>query len=76
MEWEYICRYCQTVVGTVDASKVTEKQLGLDRLTPEERKDIITSNINGKQQVRIICETCQQTIDKNPDLLLEPYLFH
>lgn len=76
MEWEYICRYCQTVVGKIDASQVTEQQLGLDQLTPEERKDIITSNINGKQQVRIICETCQQTIDKNPDLLLEPYLFH
>ena len=76
MRLEYICRYCQTWLGSIDRGDLSDQQLGFDRLTPEEREDIITSNINGIQQVRIICETCQQTLEENPDLYLLPQLFH
>lgn len=76
MEWRYICRYCQIDLGKLNNGQVNESQLGFDQLTPEERKDIITSNINGDTQVRVVCETCQQTLEYNPDLLLETQLYH
>ncbi|SHF06925.1 Protein of unknown function [Seinonella peptonophila] len=76
MEWEYVCRYCHAELGRIDANQASESQLGLDQLTPEERKDIITHNVSGKTQVRVVCETCQQTLENNPELLLAAYLFH
>ena len=76
MQWEYVCRYCHTVIGQIDATQVTEQQLGFDRLTPEEREDIIINSTDGRQQVRVICETCQQMVADNPERLLEPYLYH
>ena len=75
MRLEYICRYCHSHLGSIDREHLSDQQLGFDRLTPEERADIITSNMNGTQQVRIICETCQQTLEENPDLYLLPQLY-
>ena len=75
MRLEYICRYCHSWLGSIDRGNLSDQQLGFDQLTPEERADIITSNMNGIQQVRIICETCQQTLEENPDLYLLPQLY-
>lgn len=76
MRLEYICRYCHSLLGLIDRSELSDQQLGFDRLTPEEREDIITSNMNGIQQIRVICETCQQTLEENPEMHLLPQLFH
>lgn len=76
MKLQYICRYCKSPLGEIESTGLTEQQLGFDLLTEEERKDIITSNINGIQQVQIVCETCQQTLEKNPELHLLPQFYH
>jgi hypothetical protein len=74
--FRYLCRYCQQELGTLDSSKVTESQLGLDRLTPDERKDIITNDANGICQIYVTCEYCQQVLSENPERILLPYLYH
>ena len=76
MKLQYICRYCRSSLGEIESAGLTDQQLGFDQLTPEERKDIITSNINGIQQVQIVCETCQQILEKNPDLYALPQFYH
>ncbi|MGA8942993.1 MAG: anti-sigma-F factor Fin family protein [Thermoactinomyces sp.] len=76
MAIRYICRHCQKSIGTIDSPLVTESQLGFDQLTPEERKDIITSDIDGNRVVRVTCETCQDVLENNPERLLFPSLFH
>ena len=76
MAIQYVCRYCHASLGKLDSHLLTESQLGFDRLTPEERKDIITSDIEGNCQVSVVCESCEQLIESNPDLLLLPHLFH
>lgn len=76
MKLKYICRYCQQKLGEIEREGLTDQQLGFDQLTPEERKDIITSKINGIQQVHTVCETCQQTLEENPEYCLLPRIYH
>jgi hypothetical protein len=76
MFMKYICRYCQTGIGTVDGKGLTESQLGFDQLTVEERTDIITSDNDGNCQVRVICESCQQILYQFPERILDRHLFH
>jgi hypothetical protein len=63
-------------LGSIDHYGLTEAQLGFDQLTPEEREDIITNDITGKQVVRVICETCQEVLESYPERSLLPSLFH
>jgi hypothetical protein len=76
MSIQYICRYCQTKMGSLDGHELTESQLGFDQLTAEERADIITSDIDGSCQVRVVCESCQQLLERFPERVLDQYLFH
>ncbi|SFJ35522.1 anti-sigma-F factor Fin [Thermoflavimicrobium dichotomicum] len=76
MAIEYICRYCQIYLGRIDPDGLTEAQLGFDQLTPEERKDIITNDIDGNQYVHVVCETCQEVLESYPERSLLPSLFH
>lgn len=69
MAIHYTCRYCHSSVGVINGH-VTEMQLGFHWLTPEERKDIISYDMKGDTLVRVVCETCQEMLDKNPELLL------
>jgi hypothetical protein len=76
MSIRYVCRYCQTRIGTLDGNGLTESQLGFDQLTMEERADIITNDMDGSYQVRVVCESCQQLLDQFPERVLDQYLFH
>jgi hypothetical protein len=57
-------------LGRFENEQVPEYKLGLQFLTPEERKRIIAYNSNGDVTVRVICEYCSQTLDDNPELVL------
>lgn len=76
MSLEYVCRYCNTSLGRLEQGNLTEAQLGFDQLTPEEREDIITNSIDGNQQVNVVCESCQQMLEMNPERLMDAHLFH
>ncbi|OXS54698.1 hypothetical protein B1A99_25560 [Cohnella sp. CIP 111063] len=70
MTVNYICRHCGMSLGSFNHSEVGEYRLGLQFLTPEERKRIIAYNSNGDVTVRVICDYCSQTLDANPELAL------
>jgi Protein of unknown function (DUF2757) len=76
MAIQYVCRFCHTPLGTLDEQGLSEHRLGFDRLTPEERKDIISNDMNGNYQVRVTCEICQQILEHNPERILYPSLYH
>jgi hypothetical protein len=76
MAIEYVCRYCHVHMGRIDSDTLTESELGFDQLTPEERKDIITSDIFGNCYVHIVCESCQEVLEGHPERSLLPSLFH
>lgn len=49
---------------------VTEGQLGLDSLTPEERQHIITKEHDGDMVIRVLCDYCKEALDQHPELSL------
>lgn len=69
---KYVCRYCGQELGNVDVDEIGEERLGLNSLTPLELKSIITYEQNGDMIAKIICEHCEETLEKNPELSLIP----
>ena len=67
---KYVCKFCGQHLGELEYTEETEKGLGLLSLTPTERRDIITYMPNGDIVANIICEYCQETLEKNPELTL------
>nr|WP_107728484.1 anti-sigma-F factor Fin [Desmospora activa] len=70
MMMEYRCRYCNHLIGQIEDDLVTELDLGFHRLTPAERRDIIIDDGDGHTHVKVVCESCQEMLERNPDLLL------
>ncbi len=64
----YYCRHCQVQVGTIEQSIISASELGFDHLTGEERKEMIDYDGNGNVYVKVICEDCQEALERNPDL--------
>lgn len=72
MTIQYVCRHCGSSIGEIPRTKVTEEQLGLHILTPEERNHIITYDPSGNMSLSVTCEYCQEALIHNPELLLLP----
>lgn len=70
MAVNYVCRHCRTAIGSLDLEGLTEARLGFHFLTPEERSDIITYDLNGDVTVKVVCEYCSEALEANPELLL------
>ncbi|MBA4542444.1 MULTISPECIES: anti-sigma-F factor Fin family protein [Thermoactinomyces] len=76
MAIHYVCRHCGYPVGTIEKTVLSETDLGFDQLTPDERNDIISNDMDGNQVVRVTCEACQQVLERDPERLLYPSLYH
>jgi Protein of unknown function (DUF2757) len=63
----YHCRHCGTTVGTISNKSVHSEQLGIHKLTEEERMHMVQYQNNGDIHVRTICEDCQESLERNPD---------
>jgi hypothetical protein len=70
MSIKYTCRHCSTLIGQINQDNISEYQLGFHFLTPEERRDIISYNLNGDVTVSIVCDYCRQAIEEHPELTL------
>lgn len=70
MAVNYVCRHCRTPMGTIDGSDISEARLGFHFLTPEERSDIISYNLNGDVTVKVVCDYCHEALEANPELVL------
>ncbi|OZI12120.1 hypothetical protein CEW92_08105 [Bacillaceae bacterium SAS-127] len=67
MAIHYFCRHCNTLVGSLDQSVISTKRLGIHALTDHERTDMIQYDQDGTMKVKIICEDCQESLERNPD---------
>jgi len=72
----YVCRHCGTVIGSIEKPTADSVMLGLNILSGEDRAAMVSYEQNGDIQVRSICEDCQESFDKNPDLHQYDYLIH
>ncbi|CEG29553.1 anti-sigma-F factor Fin family protein [Bacillus sp. B-jedd] len=76
MAIHYVCRHCGTVIGSIEMPKADSVMLGLNILSGEDRAAMVSYEQNGDIQVRSICEDCQESFDKNPNLHQYDYLIH
>ncbi|UFJ43401.1 anti-sigma-F factor Fin family protein [Brevibacillus humidisoli] len=70
MSFRYVCRCCGMRIAEFDQTDLSEVQLGLDSLTPEEREHIITRDAGGDTVIRITCDYCRDALDRHPELSL------
>ncbi|MDZ5474327.1 anti-sigma-F factor Fin family protein [Bacillus sp. 31A1R] len=76
MAINYQCRHCGVNMGTIDHLSVHSHQLGINMLTDEERLDMVDYDQSGNIKVKSICEDCQESYQRNPDLHQYDYLIH
>lgn len=67
---KYVCKHCGHHMGDVDEKNINEQRLGLHLLTQLERESIITYDMNGDLRANVVCEYCQEAIERNPELSL------
>jgi Fe-S-cluster-containing hydrogenase component 2 len=72
MSINYVCRFCRHQIGQIQQHQsLTDEHLGFHTLSDEERQSIISYEENGDIQANVVCEHCQETIERNPELLLQ-----
>lgn len=76
MAIHYTCRHCGSNIGSIDMLSADSVKLGLNKLNGEERAQMVSYGQNGDIQIKSICEDCQESFEKNPDLHQYDYLIH
>lgn len=67
MALRYYCRHCGTNVGQINQQEMSYNRLGFNNLSLEERMDMLQYDPNGDLHVKVICEDCQESLERNPD---------
>lgn len=67
MAVHYYCRHCGTEVGQLDHNEMSYNRLGFNNLTLDERMEMLHYQTNGDLHVKVICEDCQESLERNPD---------
>lgn len=76
MALKYHCRHCGISMGTIDNMSVDTEKLGLNKLTDEERMEMVSYDVTGDIHIKSICEDCQESLSRNPDYYQYDYLIH
>jgi hypothetical protein len=76
MALKYRCRHCGIQMGTIDNISVDSESVGLNKLTDEERMEMISYESTGDVHIKSICEDCHESLERNPDYYQHDYLIH
>ncbi|MBS4179729.1 anti-sigma-F factor Fin family protein [Lederbergia citrea] len=76
MPVHYYCRHCAAKMGTIEEASINSEQLGIHKLTNEERDEMVSYSSEGDIHIQAICEDCQEAFAKNPELHQYDYLIH
>ncbi|TYS13660.1 anti-sigma-F factor Fin family protein [Rossellomorea vietnamensis] len=76
MAIHYHCRHCGYKVGSLNQVSVHSEQVGLHKLSDEDRLDMVSYEQNGDIHIKTICEDCQESLNRNPDYHQSDYLIH
>lgn len=63
----YKCRHCGDVIGSLMQQSHSTSELGLDALTEIEQKSMMEHKDNGDVHVKIICESCEESLEQHPN---------
>lgn len=76
MALKYHCRHCGISMGTIDDTSVDAERLGLNKLTDDERMEMVSYDSAGDIHIKSICEDCHESFARNPDNYQYDYLIH
>ncbi|MFD2681342.1 anti-sigma-F factor Fin [Bacillus seohaeanensis] len=76
MTIHYNCRHCGVSVGSLQQTSVQSEKLGINKLTEEERLNMVNYQDNGDIHIKTICEDCQESLERNPDYHSLDYIIH
>ncbi|OCA80677.1 hypothetical protein A8F94_23355 [Bacillus sp. FJAT-27225] len=76
MAIHYKCRHCGTELGSLDMVTADTIKLGLFALNRQERTQMVSYNEDGDVEIKSICEDCQESFERNPELHQYDYLIH
>jgi len=62
----YKCRHCGHVIGQLDQSSVNKSRLGLDKLSNEDKEEMVQYHSNGDVHIQAICESCEESLGDHP----------
>lgn len=62
----YTCKHCGDMIGKLDQQSVDTSMLGLDRLSIEDKREMIHYQRNGDIHIQAICENCEESLGANP----------
>ncbi|MFD1362577.1 anti-sigma-F factor Fin [Lentibacillus salinarum] len=62
----YKCRHCGQEIGRLEQQVVDESMLGLDQLSAEDKRDMISYEANGDVRIKAICENCEASLGSHP----------
>ncbi|AGK51835.1 anti-sigma-F factor Fin family protein [Bacillus sp. 1NLA3E] len=72
----YHCRHCGVNIGSIDKVSVHSEELGLHKLSDEERQEMVSYDQQGDIHITSICEDCQEYLQRNPDYHQYDFLIH
>lgn len=61
-----MCRHCKFVIGQLQHSEMTTSMLGLDELTPDDKRKMVHYQPNGELHIYTICESCEESLAQHP----------
>ncbi|WP_062350088.1 anti-sigma-F factor Fin family protein [Bacillus kwashiorkori] len=76
MALHYFCRYCGTKIGQLENISYHSNELGFDKLTDEERREMINYDASGNITINSICEDCHESFEKNPNNYENDFIIH
>lgn len=62
----YTCKHCGKEIGKLDQQTVDATMLGLDRLSTEDKREMIHYQSNGDIHIQAICENCEDSLNSHP----------
>jgi hypothetical protein len=63
----YSCRHCGKEIGEIKEQVVDTALLGWNKLTDEEKREMIQYKSNGDVKIQAICENCEETLGTHPE---------
>ncbi|MUK88070.1 DUF2757 family protein [Ornithinibacillus sp. L9] len=63
----YKCRHCGDVIGQLEQRVIDTTVLGWDKLSNEDKKEMIEYQANGDVHIQSICENCEESLGHHPE---------
>ncbi|SET78799.1 Protein of unknown function [Oceanobacillus limi] len=63
----YKCRHCGGTIGRLEQQIVDTSVLGWDKLSDEDKKEMIDYTESGDVQIQAICENCEESLGHHPE---------